>query len=108
MIESGTLFDGVPASLPAEQLTALVAAPNVRIERIVSRGHSSPKDFWYDQDRPEWVVVLAGSAAIRFEGEASARALKPGDYLHIPAHARHRVEWTDAREPTIWLAVHHQ
>ena len=108
MIESGNLFDGIPARLPAEQFTTLVAAPSVRIERIVSRGHASPKDFWYDQDRPEWVVVLAGSAAIRFEGEASARTLKRGDYLHIPAHARHRVEWTDAGEPTIWLAVHYQ
>lgn len=107
MIDSGNLFDGVPARLPAEQFDTLLTTPNVRIERIVSRGHASPKDFWYDQDKPEWVVVLAGSAAVRFEGEASARMLKPGDYLHIPPHRRHRVEWTDAGGPTIWLAVHH-
>jgi cupin 2 domain-containing protein len=108
MIEAGNLFDGIPASLPAEQLTALVSAPNVRIERIVSRGHASPKDFWYDQDGPEWVVVLAGSAGIRFEAEPAVRALKRGDYLHIPARTRHRVEWTDTAEPTVWLAVRYQ
>jgi cupin 2 domain-containing protein len=108
MIDSGNLFEGIPASLPAEQFDALLTTPHVRIERIVSRGHASPQDFWYDQDQPEWVVVLAGSAAIRFEGEAAARTLKRGDYLHIPARARHRVEWTDAGEPTIWLAVHHR
>jgi len=108
MIEGGNLFDDVPASLPAEQSTTLLAAPNARIERIVSRGHTSPPDFWYDQNKPEWVIVLAGSAAIRFEGEREPRSLKRGDYLHIPAHARHRVEWTANDEPTIWLAVHYQ
>jgi len=108
MIEAGNLFDGIPASLPAEQFSALLTARNVRIERIVSRGHASPKDFWYDQDSPEWVVVLAGSASIQFEGEPTLHALKRGDYLHIPAHTRHRVEWTDTGEPTIWLAVHYQ
>jgi cupin 2 domain-containing protein len=53
------------------------------------------------------VIVVAGSAAVLFEGEAAARTLMRGDYLHIPAHTRHRVEWTDKDEPTIWIAVHH-
>ena len=80
----------------------------MRIERIVSTGQASPPGFWYDQDRPEWVIVLAGSAAVLFESETTPRTLKRGDYLHIPAHARHRVEWTDKNEPTIWIAVHHE
>jgi cupin 2 domain-containing protein len=108
MIESGNLFADIPARLPAEQFTPLLTTPHVRVERIVSRGHASPPGFWYDQPQAEWVIVLAGSAAIAFEGEASPRTLKRGDYLHIPAHARHRVTWTDSAEPTVWLAVHHQ
>lgn len=108
MIESGNLFAGIPGTLAAEQLTALLTTPNVRIERIVSRGHASPPDFWYDQPQAEWVIVLAGSAAIAFDGEASPRTLRRGDHLHIPAHARHRVVWTDANEPTVWLAVHYR
>jgi len=108
MIESGNLFAGIPGTLAAEQLTALLTARNVRIERIVSRGHASPPDFWYDQPQAEWVIVLAGSAAIAFDGEASPRTLRRGDHLHIPAHARHRVVWTDANEPTVWLAVHYR
>ncbi len=108
MIESGNLFAGIPGTLAAEQLTALLTAANVRIERIVSRGHASPPDFWYDQPQAEWVIVLAGSAAIAFDGEASPRTLRCGDHLHIPAHARHRVVWTDANEPTVWLAVHYR
>jgi cupin 2 domain-containing protein len=106
-IDNGNLFAGIPDSLPHEQIDALLSTPHVRIERIVSHGHSSPPGFWYDQDKPEWVIVVAGSAAVLFEGEAAARPLRRGDYLHIPAYTRHRVEWTDKNEPTIWIAVHH-
>ena len=33
-----------------------------KIERIVSRGHASPEDFWYDQEENEWVMVVKGTA----------------------------------------------
>jgi cupin 2 domain-containing protein len=108
MIESGNLFAGIPDTLAAEQITALLTTPNVRIERIVSRGHTSPPDFWYNQPQGEWVIVLAGSAAVAFEGETSPRTLRSGDHLHIPAHTKHRVVSTDAGEPTVWLAVHYR
>lgn len=108
MIESGNLFAAIPDALAAEQFTALLSTPNVRIERIVSRGHASPPGFWYDQPQAEWVIVLAGSAAIAFDGEDSPRMLRSGDHLHIPAHTRHRVISTDAGGPTVWLAVHYR
>ena len=108
MIESGNLFAGIPDTLAAEQITALLTTPNVRIERIVSRGHTSPPDFWYDQPQAEWVIVLAGSAAVASDGETSPRTPRSGDHLHIPAHAKHRVVSNDAGEPTVWLAVHYQ
>jgi cupin 2 domain-containing protein len=106
-MQSGNLFAHLPEQIAEEQLTQLLSTPSLTIERIVSRGHASPPGFWYDQDRPEWVVVLAGSAALLLDGEAAARILCRGDYVHIPAHVRHRVEWTDGSEPTIWLAVHY-
>jgi cupin 2 domain-containing protein len=108
VIEGGNLFSGLPAKGPDEQVMPLVTTPAVRIERIVSQGHASPPDHWYDQPQAEWVIVVAGSAGILFEGETVPRTLKPGDHLHIPAHTRHRVAWTDAGGPTVWLAVHHQ
>lgn len=108
MIESGNLFGDVPARLPTELVTPLLVTAKVRIECIVSRGHASPPDFWHDQAQPEWVAVLSGSAGLLFEGEDAPRALKRGDFLQIPAHARHRVAWTDDQEPTIWLAVHYE
>ena len=31
-----------------------------------------------------------------------------GDFVHLPAHTRHRVEWTDPAVPTVWLAVYYR
>ena len=97
------LFTDLPANLPDELITTLLKAANIRIERMVSHGHVSPEGFWYDQDEHEWVIVLQGAARLRFED--SVVELKPGDFVNIPAHRKHRVEWTTPDEPTIWLAV---
>ena len=101
------LFADIPQQLPDELMETLAESGAVRVERIVSRGHASPDDFWYDQERDEFVVLLSGSAGLRIEGEPEARILKPGDWLEIPAHQRHRVEWTAADEDTVWLALHY-
>jgi cupin 2 domain-containing protein len=108
ILHAGNIFAGIPDALSAEEFRRIVTTPSVRIERIVSRGQASPKDFWYDQPEAEWVIVLAGAAEIVVEGEPWPRRLGPGDYLHIPAHARHRVAWTSPDEATVWLAVHHR
>lgn len=102
------LFRDLPPRLDDEFVQGLVAVRGVRIERIVSRGHASPEDFWYDQDTDEWVIVLKGSAQLVFErgGENDTVRLEPGDHIHIPAHLRHRIAWTDPDQDTIWLAVH--
>ena len=105
---AGNLLAPLPASLDGEQTTELIANANLRIERIVSTGQSSPPEFWYDQDWAEWVLLLTGSAGLLFEGEAEPRVLQPGDYLLVPAHRRHRVAWTDTEHPTVWLAVHYR
>jgi cupin 2 domain-containing protein len=106
MLKSGNLFANLPTSRAEEEFTTLLARPGVRVERIVSTGQASPVGFWYDQAWTEWVVVLAGSTALLMEGEESPRILRPGDYIEIPPHVRHRVEWTEAGAPTVWLAVH--
>lgn len=97
----------LPDARTGEVTETLVAAPGLLIERIVSLGQASPPGFWYDQPEAEWVVLLAGAARLRFADEAGARLLGPGDHLHIAAHRRHRVEWTDPTTPTVWLAVFH-
>lgn len=97
------LLSNLPTYLPKELVTVLQEAQGVRIERIVSTGHRSPEDFWYDQAENEWVLVLTGFAMVEFEDRTVQ--LNPGDYLNIPARTLHRVEWTAAGEPTVWLAV---
>ena len=102
----GNLHREIPVELPEELFTKLVGGASVRIERIVSRGHSSPAGFWYDQDEAEFVLLVSGEAGLEFEG-GEKRTLRPGDWVAIPAHARHRVAWTAADRETIWLAVFH-
>lgn len=104
--DRGNLLASLPQGLAAEQTIELLANANVRIERIVSTGQASPPGFWYDQAWAEWVLVLTGSAGVLIDGEAELRVLRPGDYLLIPAHRRHRVAWTEAGRPTVWLTVH--
>jgi cupin 2 domain-containing protein len=101
------LFSDIPDDLPDELLETVVDADSVRIERIVSHGHASPEDFWYDEEQHEWVVVLKGAARLRFEGNDEVVKMGPGDFVNIPAHKRHRVEWTLPDTPTVWLAVHY-
>ena len=77
-----------------------------RLERIVSKGHTTPPGQWYDQDRDEWVVLLKGEAKLEVEGQPQPVGLKPGDHIKLAAHCKHRVAWTDPEQETIWLALH--
>ena len=105
---SGNIFANLAEQSDDEQIVELLASESVRIERIVSTGHAGPPGSWYDQDSNEWVLLLAGSAGLLFEGEVKPRLLSPGDYTYIKAHQRHRVAWTDPQRPTVWLAIHHR
>ena len=99
------LLRDIPDAGAGEITEAVVAAPGVRIERIVSLGQASPPGFWYDQAEAEWVLLLAGAARLRFADEPDARLIGPGDWVEIAPHRRHRVDWTDPTQPTVWLAV---
>ena len=103
-----SLFADLPHNLAEELVEVLAENEQVRIERIVSAGHTSPEGFWYDQEEHEWVAVLKGEAKLLFEGDDEAIHMKPGDYVNIPLHRKHRVEWTSPNEPTVWLAVFHK
>lgn len=101
----GNLLQHIPDALPNELFSTLLQTPGIRIERIVSRGHVTPEDQWYDQHEHEWILLVQGQARLRFADEPADRQLSAGDYLNIPAHARHRVTWTAPDTETIWLAV---
>ena len=103
----GNLFAAVPLGRAEEEILPLAKGSGTRIERIVSCGHASAPGFWYDQDGPEWVALLQGGATLEFAYGWSVQ-LRPGEYLTIAAHVRHRVAWTSADPPAVWLAVHYQ
>ncbi|HLS97526.1 MAG: cupin domain-containing protein [Porticoccaceae bacterium] len=99
------LFANIPAALPDELLETLAEGHNVRVERIVSRGHCTPQGQWYDQDEHEWVLLVSGAATLAIDGEVNLVHLGPGDHILLPAHRRHRVLWTDPATDTVWVAV---
>lgn len=101
----GNLFAKIPAELPEEVFETLASSKNVRIERIISRGHASPEGFWYCQEESEFVLLLQGEACLVFAEPARTLVLKPGDWLVIKPGERHRVEWTKAQGDSLWLAV---
>ena len=101
----GNMLTGIPAALPEEFLETLASSSSVRIERIVSRGHHSPPDFWYNQSQNEFVLLIQGEARLEYPGEAGIHRLSPGDWLVIPSHRKHRVAWTSETTETVWLAV---
>lgn len=103
----GNLFAALPEAAGEEHFDDLPNSGDVRIERIVSHGQCSPEGFWYDQDGGEWVVLLRGRARLEVEGRDATLDLRPGDYVDLPAHTRHRIAWTAPDEPTVWLAIHY-
>lgn len=105
MNQLNNILKNIPKNLPGELIDILVEGKNFRLERIVSKGHTSPKGFWYDQVENEFVLLLKGKAEILFEADSNPVTLSEGDYIIIPAHKKHRVEWTDPKIETVWLAL---
>ncbi|MFA0440309.1 cupin [Vibrio sp. 10N.286.49.C2] len=106
-MERGNLFSGIPDVITNELFEDIQNHSNIRIERIVSDGHSSCVDDWYNQDEHEWVSVIQGEGVIEY-ADGSEITLKAGDYVNIPANTKHRVKSTSNKEKTIWLAVFYQ
>lgn len=104
-MEIANIFQDIPNELPVELVENLVSSKDIRIERIVSKGHRSPPNFWYDQSENEWVLLIKGEAKLHFEADNEIVHLTAGMHVNIPAHQKHRVEWTTEDEETIWLAV---
>jgi len=106
-MEIANLFATRLDSKRQEIFETLLEADRFSLERIISTGQATAAGQWYDQERNEWVALLSGSAGLLFDGEREPRVMKSGDHLIIPAHVRHRVEWTDPDHETVWLALHY-
>jgi cupin 2 domain-containing protein len=102
------LYRNIPDRLPEELFETLLQNGFFKLERIVSRGHATAAGEWYDQAKAEWVLLLKGRAGLRLADRKDPIVLEPGDHLLLPPHCRHRVEWTDSENETVWLALHYE
>ncbi len=99
------IFNNIQPTSSQELTDVILHQENIHIERIVSYGIPSDKEFWYNQKNNEWVLLLSGEAEIEFKDEG-LHQLKAGDYFFIPAHQEHRVNFCSKEPNCIWLAVH--
>jgi cupin 2 domain-containing protein len=104
--DSGNLFAQIPDDFSVEKFNTIFEDNDLKIERIISNGHATAKNQWLVEDRDEWVVLIQGAAKLVFQERSQAIDLKPGDYIFIKAYTKHRVDWTDTKQKTLWLAVH--
>ena len=88
-----------------EFVETLFSGEGFRLERIVSKGHSTERGKWYDRPGDEWVTVLRGKAEIMYD-DMSVDELCQGDYVLIPAHVKHRVSATSESPECVWLAIY--
>lgn len=102
----GNLFNNLPDAHGEEEFDTLARVGRARVERIVSSAHFTAEGEWYDQEQDEWVMLVSGEAGLRMADPEQIYHLRAGDWVLIPAHRRHRVEWTKSDQQSIWLAVH--
>jgi len=105
-MKKSNIFLDIPTNVGEEIFQDIISKDNIKIERIISRGHKTKEDEWYNQDFDEWVMVVKGEATLSYVDAEDVR-LGEGDYINIPAHTKHRVSWTKEDVETIWLAVHY-
>jgi cupin 2 domain-containing protein len=99
------IYSSIPANIPQELFQDILITDNFKVKRIVLKGHASPRDFWYDQKQNEWVILLKVSAGLLFEENDTIIELTPCNHINIPAHLKHRVEWSDPDIETVWLEI---
>ncbi|MGK7913257.1 MAG: cupin domain-containing protein [Synechococcus sp.] len=100
------LYANIPSDLSTEVFDLLASGSGVKIERSISKGHTTPDNRWEEQKENAWVLVLRGEAVLEF-GHGRSHRLVPGSYISIPARTRYRVDWTTPDEETIWLTVYY-
>ncbi len=97
------IFDKIIVDKEEENFFEIFKNETIKIEKIVSNGQKSLENFWYEQEKSEFILLLEGFAILEFENREVE--LKKGDCINIKAKQKHRVKFTSLDEPTIWFAV---
>ncbi|MEN9878665.1 MAG: hypothetical protein RLZZ158_1704 [Cyanobacteriota bacterium] len=99
------LFRSLPPAAGSERVQLLLEGRGLKLELIHSCAASTPAGQWYDQPLGEWVLLVQGSAQLRFADADRAQQLQPGDLLWIPPHRLHRLESSDGGRGCLWLTL---
>ena len=102
-MEKHNIFEQIIIDKNEEKFFEIFKNETIKVEKIVSNGQTSPENFWYEQEKSEFVLLLEGFAILEFENREEE--LKKGDCLNIQAYEKHRVKFTSLDEPTVWFAV---
>ena len=102
-MEKYNIFEQIIVDKNEEKFFEIFKNETIKVEKIVSNGQTSPENFWYEQEKSEFVLLLEGFAILEFENREVE--LKKGDCINIKAKQKHRVKFTSLDEPTIWFAV---
>ena len=102
-MEKYNIFDKIIVDKEEENFFEIFKNETIKIEKIVSNGQTSPENFWYEQEKSEFILLLEGFAILEFEDKQVE--LVKGDCLNIEAFQKHRVKFTSLDEPTVWFAV---
>ena len=102
-MEKYNIFDKIIVDKEEENFFEIFKNETIKIEKIVSNGQKSLENFWYEQEKSEFILLLEGFAILEFENREVE--LKKGDCINIKAKQKHRVKFTSLDEPTIWFAV---
>ena len=102
-MEKYNIFEKIIVDKTEEFFFEIFKNETIKIEKIVSNGQTSPENFWYEQEKSEFILLLEGFAILEFENREVE--LNKGDCLNIEAMEKHRVKFTSLNEPTIWFAV---
>jgi len=102
----GNIFADLPRTKGKEVFNTLLKYEKIKIERIISFGEATKEGRWLKEKQNEWVILLKGKAILRFWGNKGLLKLRTGDYCFIQKNLKHRVEWTDPGQRSVWLALH--
>ena len=105
-LRCGNIFHNLPQVKEKEIFQPLFKDKKLKVERIISMGQATKEGRWLRQKRDEWVLLLRGKAVLKFFGTEGLLKLRSGDYVFIPKNLRHRVEWTDPKNRSVWLAFY--
>lgn len=101
------IFSLLQVNTTNEYFEDIISEADFRIERIISDGHTTPDDFWYNQDEDEFVLLLKGFAKLMFE-DGSIIELNEGDYVIIDKHKKHKVIYTSTETKTFWITCYYK